>query len=272
MEQTAPPTIPALQISGLTKSYGGRAILDNLALKLPAGTLVGLLGPNGAGKTTLIRVAAGLIRADQGQIQIAGYDLEKQESLARQQLAYVPDTPNFYPELTALEHLELMARAHKALDRFPERAEDLLRRFGLWEARNGLPFTLSRGMSQKLALCCAFIRPSKVLLLDEPGGTLDIKSLARLYSMLDEYRQDGGLAILSSHQWETLQELCDMFVLLDQGQVLAAGDLPFLREAAELSPQASLREVYLAFMDEAELSPDSNENETEDTNRQEQSV
>lgn len=248
---------PALQISGLTKSYGGRPILDKLDLKLPPGAMVGLLGPNGAGKTTLIRLVAGLLEADKGQIQVAGYDLQKQEALARSQLAYVPDTPNFYPELTVLEHLELMARAHKALENFQEKAEELLRWFGLWEVRNGLPFTLSRGMSQKLALCCALIRPSKVLLLDEPGGTLDIKSVSRLYRLLTEYRDQGGLIVLSSHQWETLQGLCDMFVLIDQGQVLAAGDLSFLREAAELSPEANLREIYLAFTGEDDLPEES---------------
>jgi ABC-type multidrug transport system ATPase subunit len=239
--------LPALQIRGLTKSYGGRPILDKLDLRLPTGAMVGLLGPNGAGKTTLLRLVAGLLEADKGQIEVVGYDLQKQEAQARRQLAYVPDTPNFYPELTLLEHLELMARAHTALENFQEKAEELLRRFGLWEVRNSLPFTLSRGMSQKLALCCALVRPSKILLLDEPGGTLDIKSVNRLYQLLVEYRDRGGLVVLSSHQWETLQDLCDLFVLLDQGQVLATGDLPFLREAAELSPTANLREIYLAF-------------------------
>ncbi len=256
---------PALEINGLTKRYNDRPVLDNLTLKLPSASLVGLLGPNGAGKTTLIKAVAGLIAVDKGQIKLATYDLREHEAEARSQMSHVPDTPSFYPELTVLEHLELMARAHKSLDNFQEQSEKLLRRFGLWEVRHGLPFTLSRGMSQKLALCCALIRPSKVLLLDEPGGTLDIKSLSNLYRSLMEYRDGGGLAIVSSHQWETMQNLCDMFVMLDQGQLLVAGDLAFLRESAELPPDASLREVYLAFTETEEFVPLTDEGEQTDS-------
>lgn len=247
MDQIIPP--PALEVYDLTKRYGDHAVLDNLNLKLPPGSLVGLLGPNGAGKTTLLKSLAGLIKPDKGTIKIAGHDLATQESEARRYLAYVPDVPNFYVELTVIEHMELLARAHNAMADFREKSERLLRRFGLWEARHQPSFTLSRGMSQKLSICCGFIRPSKVLLLDEPGGTLDIRSVTRLYDALDEYRREGGLAIFSSHQWESLQNLCDMFVLVDRGQTLAVGGLDFLREGADLPPDAGLREIYLAFMD-----------------------
>jgi ABC-2 type transport system ATP-binding protein len=246
-EVKIPP--PALEVTGLTKSYGGQIILDKLDLKLPPASLVGLLGPNGAGKTTLLKTLGGLVRPESGEIKIAGYNSCNQEAEVRRKLAYVPDVPHFYVELTVIEHLELIARAHKALTNFEQNAERLLRYFGLWEARHNPSFALSRGMSQKLALCCAFIRPSEVLLMDEPGGTLDIRSVRRLYDRLAEYREKGGLAFFSSHQWETLQNLCDIFVLLDQGQVLAIGDMDFLREAASLPAEASLREVYIAFME-----------------------
>lgn len=267
MDHVIPP--PALEVLDLTKYYGEHAVLDKLNLKLPPASLVGLLGPNGAGKTTLLKALAGLIKPNKGTIKIAGYDLGTQESEARRHLAYVPDVPNFYVELTVIEHMELLARAHGAMDQFKEQSERLLRRFGLWAARHQPSFTLSRGMSQKLAICCGFIRPSKVLLLDEPGGTLDIKSVARLYESLDEYRKGGGLAIFSSHQWEALQDLCDLFVLVDQGQTLAVGGLDFLREGADLPPEAGLKEIYLAFMDtddepeETEEAPDDDEADNE---------
>ena len=267
MDHVIPP--PALEVLDLTKYYGEHAVLDKLNLKLPPASLVGLLGPNGAGKTTLLKALAGLSKPNKGTIKIAGYDLGTQESEARRHLAYVPDVPNFYVELTVIEHMELLARAHGAMDQFKEQSERLLRRFGLWAARHQPSFTLSRGMSQKLAICCGFIRPSKVLLLDEPGGTLDIKSVARLYESLDEYRKGGGLAIFSSHQWEALQDLCDLFVLVDQGQTLAVGGLDFLREGADLPPEAGLKEIYLAFMDtddepeETEEAPDDDEADNE---------
>lgn len=254
MDQVIPP--PALEVTGLTKRYGDHAVLNNLNLKLPPASLVGLLGPNGAGKTTLLKALAGLIKPNTGTIKISGFDLGTKETEARRHLAYVPDVPNFYVELTVIEHLELLARAHGVMASFKEDSERLLRRFGLWNARHQPSFTLSRGMSQKLAICCGFIRPSKVLLLDEPGGTLDIKSVTRLYDSLDEYRKGGGLAIFSSHQWEALQDFCDMFVLVDQGQTLAVGGLDFLREGAELPPDAGLKDIYLAFMDTDDDEPE----------------
>jgi ABC-2 type transport system ATP-binding protein len=206
-----------------------------------------LLGPNGAGKSTLIKLLCGLITADEGTIHIAGYDLTRQEVLARGQLAYVPDVPNLYPELTVLEHLELVARAHHNLAGFRNDSEALLRRFGLWEARDNPTFALSRGMIQKAAICAAFVRPSRVLLMDEPGGSLDIGSLDELYKILRDYRDYGGTALLSSHQWETLEDFCDTFVLLAPGKAIA-GNLPFLREEAGVKEDADLREVYLAYM------------------------
>jgi ABC-2 type transport system ATP-binding protein len=238
---------PALEVHGLTKHYGDLAVLDSLSLKLPNGSLVGLLGPNGSGKTTLMKLVAGLITPNSGTIRIAGFDLYKQERQARGMLAYVPDVPNLYPELTVYEHLELIARAHGALDTFGEAAQMMLDRFGLWFARDSPTFALSRGMTQKVAICGAFIRPSRLLLMDEPGGSLDIASVDELYAVLEEYREVGGTALLSSHQWETLQDVCDYFVLLSP-QGVVAGEMPDLRAVAELPEDATLRDVYLEIM------------------------
>ena len=234
-------------MQGLTKRYGKQAVLENVSLELPSSSLVGLLGPNGAGKTTLMKLLAGLIAPDSGTVKIAGYDLYRQETQARGQLAYVPDVPSLYPELTVYEHLELIARAHRAMETFENDAELLLSRFGLWEARNSPTFALSRGMLQKAALCGAFIRPSKVLLMDEPGGSLDIASVAELYEILADYRNYGGLGLLSSHQWETLQEVCDSFVLIGPGEIFS-GELPDLRDQAEMDEDATLRDVYLGLV------------------------
>lgn len=240
---------PAVEVRGLTKRYGRLTVFNRFDLRLPPASVAGLLGPNGAGKSTLLKLLAGLITPDEGNIRLAGFDLSANESLARGQLAYVPDVPSLYPELTVAEHLELTARAHGTMDTFGAAAEKLLRRFELWDARNNPTFALSRGMSQKVAICAAFVRPSRVLLMDEPGGSLDIGSLDELYKLLLDYRDSGGMALLSSHQWETLQDFCNVFVLLGQGRAIA-GDLPFLRRVAGLDDDATLREVYLAHMSE----------------------
>ena len=136
---------PPLYAQDISRSYGKFQALAPLELTLHAGQVVVLTGPNGAGKTTLLHCLSGLLRPSTGRVSIAGYDLYAEERLAKRNLAFVPDVPRFYTELTAWEHLQFIALAHDAGQGFPERAETLLRRFGLWEERNMYPHNYSRG-------------------------------------------------------------------------------------------------------------------------------
>lgn len=213
--------IPPLYTQAISRSYGKFQALAPVDLTLLAGQVVVLTGPNGAGKTTLLHCLSGLLRPSSGRVSIAGYDLYAEERLAKRHLAFVPDVPRFYTELTAWEHLQFIALAHDAGQGFAERAEGLLREFDLWEARNLYPHKYSRGMRLKLALLMALIRPFKALLLDEPTSALDSDSTAVLLARLGELRAQGAGILFSTHNPEIARGLADHHLVMHNGQVEA---------------------------------------------------
>jgi ABC-2 type transport system ATP-binding protein len=208
-----------LRASELSRSYGSFRALVPTDLTLRSGEIAVLSGPNGAGKSTLLLCLSGLLRPTTGTITIDGHDLYTEEKEAKRQLAFVPDVPRFYTELTAWEHLYFIALAHQVGDGFEQRAEKLMREFGLWEARNLYPHNYSRGMRLKLGLLVAFIRPFKVLLLDEPTSALDVESVDILVLRLKGLRQSGASILLSSHDPNIVKDLADRTLRIQNGQV-----------------------------------------------------
>jgi ABC-2 type transport system ATP-binding protein len=187
-----------LTVNNLKYQYGPHVVLSDLALQLEQRTVAILVGRNGAGKSTLLRCLAGWLQADDGTIEINGVSLQRDERAFRQQVILVPDTPDFYDELTAWEHLQLTAQLHRVPDWQPQ-AVELLQRFHLSEHRTAFPFTFSRGMRYKLALCLALLVNPPLLLLDEPFGPLDAPSVHYLWEMLQAYRDVGRSVLFSSH-------------------------------------------------------------------------
>src|SRR5512141_105735 len=173
-----------LQTRELSRSYGKFQALMPTDMTLHSSEISVLFGPNGAGKTTLLLCLSGLLRPTTGVITIDSHDLYDDEREAKRQLAFVPDVPRFYTELTAWEHLYFIAQAHQAGDGFNDRAERLLHEFGLWEARHLYPHNYSRGMRLKLGLLIALIRPIRVLLMDEPASALDPEGVDELKNHL----------------------------------------------------------------------------------------
>ena len=188
-----------LETHDLSRSYGAFQAVKPVDLTLYPRDLIALVGPNGSGKSTLLMCLSGLLRPSSGTVLVGGFDLYRDERPARQRLAYVPDVPVFYHELTAWEHLRFIALAHNAEEGFEERAEKLLREFGLWEARDLYPHVYSRGMRLKLGLALAMIRPLSVLLLDEPSSALDPESTDELSAQLLDLTQTGAAVLLTTH-------------------------------------------------------------------------
>lgn len=208
-----------LQARELSRSYGKFQSLMPANITLHSGEITVLVGPNGAGKTTLLLCLSGLLRPTTGVVTIDGHDLYEDEKDAKRQLAFVPDVPRFYTELTSWEHLYFIAQAHQVNEDFNQRAETLLREFGLWEVRNLYPHHYSRGMRLKLGLLIALIRPFKVLLLDEPTSALDIESIGLLVKRLKELRQSGASILLSSHDPNIARELADRTLKIQNGTI-----------------------------------------------------
>lgn len=206
-----------LKIDDLSKSYDHFQALASTQLSIQSGEICALVGMNGSGKSTLIQCMAGIIRPTTGKITITEFDLYAQEVQAKKALAFVPDVPRFYSELTAWEHLFFIAHAHEAHQGFEDRAETLLKEYGLFEMRDLYPHNYSRGMRLKLGLLIAFIRPFKVLLLDEPTSALDEESTNLLYDRLKQAQQAGAAIVLSTHDPQMVKQLANRVFRMEHG-------------------------------------------------------
>jgi len=215
-------TSPLLEAENLSHKYGSFTALETLNFSLQAGEVVVVEGPNGSGKSTLLLCLSGLLRPTTGWVRVGGLDLFSEEQEARRKLAFVPDVPRFYLELTAWEHLRFLALAHRAAQGFEARAESLLKEFGLWEARDLFPHLYSRGMSLKLGMLFALIRPFEVLLLDEPTSAMDWESSQLLVQRLIELRSQGAAILLSTHDPELKNGLADRVLRMENGRLTPA--------------------------------------------------
>jgi ABC-2 type transport system ATP-binding protein len=214
---------PLLKTTELSRSYGHFQALAPTSLEMNSGEVIAITGMNGAGKTTLLLCLSGLLRPSRGQVAIEGYDLYQDERPARERLAFVPDVPRFYQELTAWEHLRFIALAHSVEKDFPPRAERLMREFDLWESRDLYPHNFSRGMRLKLGLLLALIRPVKVLLLDEPTSALDPTSAHLLEEKLLDLRSQGGAVLFTTHNPEQAARLADRTLHMEHGRLSGPG-------------------------------------------------
>jgi ABC-2 type transport system ATP-binding protein len=242
-DDASPPL--ACRTVGLRKNYGAVQAVDGLDLAIPGGELYAFLGPNGAGKTTSIRMMAGLLRPDAGDVFIDGISLAKEPSRAKQPLAYIPDDPVLYAKLRPLEYLEFVA----ALWSMPAagaqtRAEQWLRDLGLWEKRGDRIEEFSRGMRQKLALAGALLHEPKLLLLDEPLTGLDAASARLVKDILQTFVQRGSSVILTTHILEVAERLADRIGIIQAGRLVAEGTLEELRMHSG-SNGATLEEIFL---------------------------
>jgi ABC-2 type transport system ATP-binding protein len=226
-----------LRVSGLRRDFGDLTAVDGFNLDLAPGECVSLIGHNGSGKTTALRVAAGQLVPTSGTVTVGGANVHDRRHghVARARLAFVPDTPVLYDDLTVDEHLELVGLAHGVSDELDERITVLLERLGLAARRDFLPRQLSRGMRQKTQIACAFVRPFEVLLLDEPVVGLDPPSQAALWSLLVETKRRGAGAVFGTHQLGFASDLADRGMVLDGGRVVDDGPYDRVTHGAEAS-------------------------------------
>lgn len=217
---------PVLAIRGLCKTYGDVVALEGVDLEVAPRECVALIGHNGSGKTTTMRLAAGQLEPTAGSVTVHGIDVHHAADAHRTRaaLAFVPDSPLLYDDLTVGEHLELVGLAHGVGDGLDKRIADLLDALDLTARRGFVPTQLSRGMRQKTQLACTLVRPFDVLLLDEPVVGLDPPSQATLRELLAEVKAAGAAVVLTTHQLAFSEGLADRAVVLHDGHVIDAGD------------------------------------------------
>lgn len=187
-----------LLVEDLKYQYDALTVLNGVSFSLSPGQMGLLVGQNGVGKSTLLRCVAGWTQVNGGTISINGTSCQKQDRDYRKQVIFVPDTPDFYDELTAWEHLQFFAQIHR-IPTWKEHSLQLLQDFQLLDHKDALPFTFSRGMRYKLALCLALLVKPLLLLLDEPFGPLDALASQTLWQTLINHTKSGKLILFSSH-------------------------------------------------------------------------
>lgn len=252
-------TTPAILVEDLSKVYHSRgghvtAAVQHLNLRVDAGQVFGFLGANGAGKTTTIKTICGLVLPDAGRITANGYDVRREHSQAMRQLgAVLEGTRNIYWRLSAWENLLYFGRLKGCRGHMlKERAEWLLRELGLWEKRHIATRQFSRGMQQKVAIACSLIADPPIVLLDEPTLGLDIQSARLVKEWIRRLvREQGKTVVLTTHQLDIAQDLCDRVAIMRQGRLIADQPLPdllrlFQRERYQIRLKGELTPRQLA--------------------------
>ncbi|MFF5181368.1 ATP-binding cassette domain-containing protein [Micromonospora sp. NPDC000316] len=196
----------ALSVRGLGRNFGNLVVLDDVSFTLAAGRIAVVLGPNGSGKTTLLRCVVGADRPDTGEVLVQGRRADETDPQIRALVAAALDDIDFFPDLSVVEHLELVAYAHGGN---AEPVEEVLTELGLEPARDQLPVTLSSGQRRRLALASCFVRPRRVLILDEPEQRLDVRGRQWLADRLRRERDAGTAVLLASHDPELIDAVVD---------------------------------------------------------------
>jgi ABC-type multidrug transport system ATPase subunit len=209
--------VALLEVRGLTRRYGEVTVVDGLDLDLEAGRLLALVGRNGAGKSTALRCIVGTDQRTAGDVTLDGKPYDEREPWARAAVAVVMDDLDFFPDLSVVEHLDLMAAAHGLAD--PEQAvDDVLEDLDLTDQGGQLPHSLSSGQRRRLALATGLVRPKRLLVLDEPEARLDAEGRAWLVDRLRREKEAGVAILLASHHPELVDALADQVVRLDRGE------------------------------------------------------
>lgn len=213
-----------------------KATISNISIRIHKGELLGLIGPNGAGKSTTIKTIMNITPYHLGNVQIGGQSGT---------FAYVPEQPIYYDYFTLWEHL-LFAASVNGLDQklFESRAELLLEKFKLTEQKHHYPSSFSKGMKQKFMLIIAFMLEPDLYIVDEPFVGLDPQATLDFLALLNEARANGAGVLMSTHVLDTAEKICDSFVLIHNGKIMASGTLSDIKSQSNLNEHASLFQCF----------------------------
>ena len=229
-----------LQIEHLTKTYGEKKAVDDLSLHILPGEIYGFIGHNGAGKTTTLKSVAGILRFDAGEIRIGGTSIRTDPLACKRKLAYIPDNPDLYDYMTAIQYLNVIANIFgvSAAER-QVRIRELAERFELTNDLAQPIAAYSHGMKQKLAIISAWLHAPQLVVMDEPFVGLDPKAAHLLKGMMRELCDRGGAIFFSTHVLEVAEKLCDKVAILRAGKLIRSGTMD------EVKGDDSLEEVFL---------------------------
>ncbi len=211
----------AVELQRVTRRFKNMTAVNNLSFSVEAGEVFGLLGPNGAGKTTTINLIIGMLRRDDGNILVHGFDPQSQAQLVRRSIGLVPQETNVYGDLNPVDNLWHHAALYcDDLNNIPARIEELLRLMELWGRRKDPVRTFSGGMKRRLALARAMLHDPKIILFDEPTTGVDVHGRHTLWDHIKELKSQGITFLVSSNDMGEVDALCDRLVIIDHGKAI----------------------------------------------------
>lgn len=231
-----------LIVNNLIKTYGKQNAVDDISFELQGGEVVGLLGPNGAGKSTTMKCIVGLLRKTSGEITLGGFDHLSVE--AKRLFSYIPETPYVYDLLTVREHLQFIAQAYDVSD-WKSKADDLLALFELDDKADKLGRDLSKGMRQKVSICCALLPDPQVLFFDEPMIGLDPKAIKNTRQVFRDLKNQGKTILVSTHLIDSVESIADRIMILKSGKIIGNDSITNLKQQALQGEGTSLEDLFL---------------------------
>lgn len=239
-----------LHIENLYGGYTHKNVLHGISFDVFPGEIVGLIGLNGAGKSTTIKHVIGLMQAKKGTVSVNGKTFAESPDSYRNQMAYIPEMPILYDELTLYEHLKLTAMAYDiSEDVFEQRLQPLLKEFRMEKKLKWFPVHFSKGMRQKVMIMCAFLIEPPLYIVDEPFVGLDPLGIKSYLELMDGMKSNGSGVLMSTHILATAERNCDRFVILHDGEIRASGTLEELRKEFDM-PDAALDDLYVRLTKE----------------------
>ena len=235
-----------IEVDDFHKAFAGHVAVRGITFRVEPGQLLAIIGPNGAGKTTTMRAIAGIIPASRGRLSVAGFDVETYPIVAKSRLAFVPDDAPLFHDLTVEEHLSFYASVYGVSDA-RSKALGLLEEFELTSKLRTPASSLSRGMRQKLAICCGYLHDPQAILFDEPLTGLDPQGIRVFKRSLRQRAARGAAVVISSHMLAMVEDLCTHVLILTGGAQRFFGPVEALRTSYEhVDADASLEDIFFA--------------------------
>ena len=235
-----------IEVEDFHKAFADHVAVQGITFRVEPGELLAIIGPNGAGKTTTMRAMAGIVSASRGRLSIAGFDVDADAIAAKSRLAFVPDEAPLFHDLTVEEHLSFYASIYQ-VSNARSKALGLLERFELISKLRTPASNLSRGMRQKLAICCAYLHDPQAILFDEPLTGLDPHGIRVFKRSLQERAARGAAVVISSHMLAMVEDLCTHVLVLAHGVQRFFGPIDDLRTSFDVADAAaSLEDIFFA--------------------------
>lgn len=241
-----------LELKNVTKSYNKNTVkaVDSLTMIVNNGEIFGFLGPNGAGKTTSIRMLTGILQPDEGELLLDGISIKERPIAAKRTFAFVPDNPETFSRLKAIEYLDFISDVYKVpADQKKQRIETYCTKFGLLENLNSRISSFSHGMKQKLFLIASLITDPNNWILDEPMVGLDPEAAFTIKEIMRERAAAGKTVFFSTHVMEVAEKLCDRVGIIKKGKIVFIGTIEELQQQHGSAGQ-SLEDIFLKLVSE----------------------